>query len=152
MRVAARGRVRWMLMLWGWVVVAAAVTAGAADGPEDALDITTVNGLSFTSQLVVGEPVSGAGIPAGTTIASIVNATTITTSLPLARGQIDCGVERAKHDHEDDDDRQHLGEQSRAVFLGARHALDRVPGRQIGPPPGHGPPELPPGETPLTLQ
>jgi hypothetical protein len=41
---------------------------------------TTVTNLPNTGALFNGMPVSGAGIPAGTTVASIVNATTITLS------------------------------------------------------------------------
>lgn len=41
---------------------------------------TSVSGLSATADLVVGSLVQGAGIPAGTTIASITNATTIVLS------------------------------------------------------------------------
>lgn len=41
---------------------------------------TSVSGLSATSDLVVGSLVQGAGIPAGTTIASITNSTTIVIS------------------------------------------------------------------------
>ncbi len=41
---------------------------------------TSVTNLSSTSLLGVGMPVSGAGIPAGATIASIVNSTSITLS------------------------------------------------------------------------
>lgn len=41
---------------------------------------TTIDGLSSTSGLAVGQPVTGTGIPANTFIASIVNSTSITIS------------------------------------------------------------------------
>lgn len=41
---------------------------------------TSVSGLSATADLVVGSLVQGAGVPAGTTIASITNTTTIVLS------------------------------------------------------------------------
>src|SRR5437773_9413460 len=59
MRVAARG-VRWMLLVWCWLVVAVAASAGAADGPEDALDITTVNGLPFAWPALAAPEYAGA--------------------------------------------------------------------------------------------
>jgi autotransporter-associated beta strand protein len=42
----------------------------------------TISGLSSTANLSVGQSVSGGGIPAGATVASIVNGTTITISTP----------------------------------------------------------------------
>lgn len=40
--------------------------------------------VASTNSLVVGMPISGGGFPAGTTVASIVNGTTFTTSAPAA--------------------------------------------------------------------
>jgi hypothetical protein len=41
---------------------------------------STINGLTNATQFVVGEPVSGPGIPSGTTIASIISASAVTVS------------------------------------------------------------------------
>lgn len=56
----------------------AALTLSLASATTNAS--TSVTGLSSTTKLGVGMPVEGAGIPAGTTIATIVNSTSITLS------------------------------------------------------------------------
>src|SRR5262245_64844708 len=60
MPVAARGRVRRMLIVWFWLVIGGVASAGAADAPEQALDITTVNGNSFAWPSLAAPEYAGA--------------------------------------------------------------------------------------------
>lgn len=64
----------------GWHTDSAAVT-GAVTFTGDTHTNTTIDGISSTTGLLVGQTISGSGIQAGTRIASIDSATQITTTL-----------------------------------------------------------------------
>jgi hypothetical protein len=69
----------------GWINLSLVSTAGIAPFAITQNGTTTatsavVTGLTSTANLVVGQPVSGTGIPANTTIASINSATQVTLS------------------------------------------------------------------------